>query len=331
MTKEILTKTVGRLLASPKGILAADESANTCKIRFEALGIPNTEENRRTYRELLITTPGLEQYISGFILFDETIRQSAKDGKSFIAIMNTKGLDVGIKVDQGLKDLPDHPGEKYTEGIEGLEDRLQECKNMGTTFAKWRAVYTISDSTPSEVCMKRNADALAKYALLCQEKDIVPIIEPEVLLDGSHSIEKCFEVTARNFDMIFSELRKQNIFFPGVILKTSMVLSGRDSTPAKTSTIRDMTLKCLTEHVPPDIGGIVFLSGGQGDEEATINLNAMHKVGNLPWPLTFSYSRALQNPVLKYWAEHREDIAGAQKVLLKRARDNSLASLGQYE
>ena len=332
MNQNKLIETVARLVKSPKGILAIDESLNTCNKRFEKLGVPTTEEKRREYRELLITALEIEKYISGYILFDETIRQSTKEGKSFTSLMQAKGIDIGIKVDQGLIDFPLHPGEKITQGLDGLSDRLHEYKNMGATFAKWRAVYSIGENIPSQECMKENGFLLAKYAFTCQEFDIVPILEPEVLIDGEHSIEKCYEVTARNLDVLFSELRNLNIFIPGIILKTSMVIAGQDvKMKSSPEDVARMTIKCLMEHVPAHIGGIVFLSGGQGDEEATINLNTMHKIGPLPWPLTFSYGRAIQNTVLQSWAKNPSDIVAAQALLLTAAKNNSQASIGEYK
>jgi len=332
MNQQKLIETVARLVSSPKGILAADESSPTCNKRFEKLGVPTTEENRRKYRELLITAPEIENYISGYILFDETIRQKTQDGRSFPEILQSKGIEIGIKVDKGTEDLPEHPGEKFTGGLEGLADRLKEYKNFGATFAKWRAVYTISENTPSEVCMQVNAKILAKYALACQENDVVPIIEPEVLLDGEHTIERSYEVNFRNLEIVFSELSNLKVFLPGIILKTSMVLPGKDSKVAVHDTdIAGMTIKCLKEKVPPEIGGIVFLSGGQKDEEATTRLNAMHQLGPLPWPLTFSYGRAIQNLALKSWAKNPNDVSGAQALLLERAKANSLASIGEYK
>jgi fructose-bisphosphate aldolase class I len=332
MNKEILIKTVKRLLVQPKGILAIDESLPTCNKRFEKLGIPTTEEKRREYRELLITVPLIEKYISGYIFFDETIRQTAKDGKSFTSILQEKGIEVGIKVDTGLVDFISHPGEKITEGLNGLEDRLKEYKKLGTTFAKWRAVYTIGKNTPSEDCMKENAIIFAKYAKLCQENDIVPIVEPEILIDGDHGIEKCYEATARNLEVVFAELKLARVFLPGMILKTSMVLPGKDAEVAVYSMeIAQNTIKCLKEKVPNEIGGIVFLSGGQNDVEATMNLNAMHKLEPLPWPLTFSYGRAIQDLALQSWASNSNDIESAQKLLLQAAKNNSLASVGKYE
>jgi fructose-bisphosphate aldolase class I len=317
---------------SPKGILAADESSPTCNKRFEKLGIEQTEEKRREYRELLITAPGLEQYISGFILFDETIRQSSLDGKTFVSLLQSKGMDAGIKVDKGLVDFPPVMGEKVTTGLEGLPDRLKEYHDMGATFAKWRAVYTVGKDTPSENCMQENAKVLAQYALFCQEADIVPMVEPEVLFDGEHTIEECYEATSKNLKVLFTELKNQNVYLPGLILKTSMVIEGKDAQLKSSSEkIAELTIKCLKENVPSDIGGIVFLSGGQESMQATVNLNAMHKGEPLPWPLSFSYSRALQNEVLKYWASNQADTAGAQKLLVEAAKANSLASEGKFQ
>lgn len=324
--------TVARLLESPKGILAIDESTNTCNSRFEKLGLEQTEEKRREYRELLVTAPGVEQYISGYILFDETIRQSTREGKSFTSIIEEKGLHIGIKADTGLSDLPGHPGEKITLGIDGLPERLKQYKNMGAVFTKWRAVYTIGENTPSEACVMENARNLAEYALLCQMIGLVPIVEPEVLTDGEHTIERCYDVTARNLDAIFSELQAKEVFIPGVILKTSMVLPGQNSKlEIYEKEIARLTVKCLKEHTPEHIGGIVFLSGGMKDEDATRRLNNMHKMGPLPWPLTFSYGRAIQNPALHSWAENPADVSTAQKLLVEAAERNSRASVGKYE
>jgi fructose-bisphosphate aldolase class I len=331
MNTEILIETVKRLTAFPKGILAIDESIKTCNSRFEKLGIPTTEEKRREYRELLVTTKNIEKYISGYICFDETVRQSTKDGKKFTEILKLKKIDIGIKVDTGTKDFGTVAGDKITEGLDKLSERLDEYKKMGATFAKWRAIYNISASTPSEEDMKANAKSLAKYALICQQHDIVPIVEPEVLIDGGHTIEECYEVTVKNLDIVFSELKSSNVFIPGIILKTSMVIAGKgtqkQSTPEE---VAEMTLKCLKEHVLADIGGIVFLSGGQEDEQATLNLNAMHKVGKLPWTLTFSYGRAIQNPALNSWAKNPEDFLTAQKLLVEAAKANNLANKGKH-
>ena len=332
MNTKILLKTVTRLTASPKGILAIDESINTCNKRFEKLGVATTEEKRREYRELLITAPNIEKYISGYIFFDETIRQAAKDGKSFTSIMKAKGIEVGIKVDTGTKDYESILGDKITEGLDKLSDRLAEYKEMGATFAKWRAIYNITTTTPSESCMRANAESFAKYARLCQEHDIVPIVEPEILIDGDHTIEDCYQITAKNLDIVFSKLKSAQVFIPGIILKTSMVIAGQSAEKQSSPTeVATMTLKCLKEHAPAEIGGIVFLSGGQGNEEATLNLNAMHKTGKLPWPLTFSYGRAIQNSALNSWAKNPADIATAQNLLVKSAQANSLASVGKYK
>ncbi len=332
MDTKILIKTIDRLTKSPKGILAIDESTKTCNSRFEKLGVPQTEEKRREYRELLVTAPNIEKYISGYIVFDETIRQFTKNGKSFTSILKSKKIDIGIKVDKGTVDFGNIPGDKITEGLEGLSERLDEYKKMGATFAKWRAIYNISENTPSEEDMKANAENFSKYALLCQEHDIVPIVEPEELIDGDHSIEKCYEVTAKNLDMIFSALKSAGIFIPGMILKTSMVIAGKgaqkQSAPEE---VAEMTIKCLKENVPAEIGGIVFLSGGQEDEEATLNLNAMKKLGKLPWPLTFSYGRAIQNPALQSWAKNPADFLTAQKLLVEAAKRNNLANKGKYK
>ena len=332
MEKEILVETVSRLMRIPKGILAIDESVETIEKRFTDIGIFSEAEIRREYRELLITTPGIEKYISGFILHEETLGQSDKNGKSFVSILESKGIDVGIKVDEGLLPLKENSLEKITNGIKDLRERLSEYKKAGATFAKWRAVYLIGENTPTEECMKENAVLLAQYASLCQEFDIVPIIEPEILMDGDHDINKDYEITARNLDIVFSELIKREVFIPGVVLKINMILPGKDKKEkAGTRKIAEMTLKCLKEHVPSYIGGIVFLSGGQDDREATINLNEMHKMGPLPWTLTFSYSRAIQNKVMKFWSENMEDIISSQKILLDVSRENSLASVGEFK
>lgn len=323
---------VSRLIKPPKGILAIDESLPTCNKRFEKLNIPTTEEKRREYRELLVTAPDIEKYISGYILFDETMKQSTADGINFPSVLQSKGIEFGIKVDAGTEDFLRHMGEKITKGLDSISEKLNSAKKFGVTFAKWRAIYLIGNDTPSEDCMKVNARNFARYANLCQEAGVVPIVEPEVLIDGDHSIEKCYEVTAKNLDIVFAELRTAEVFIPGMILKTSMVIDGKSakekSSPEK---IAEMTLKCLREHVPSDIGGIVFLSGGQSDTDAVMNLNAMHKTGSLPWPLTFSYGRAIQNGALQAWAKNPNDTAGAQKLLLQSAENSSLASVGKYK
>lgn len=331
MDTKKLAGTVARLTASPKGILAIDESIPTCNKRFEKLGIDLTEENRRTYRELLITTPDIENYISGYILFDETIRQSTTDGKSFTSLLQEKGIDIGIKVDMGTIDFPPLLGDKVTEGLVGLAERLDEYREAGATFAKWRGIFTIGKETPSLDCMQANADIFAEYALECQSAGIVPIVEPEILMDGDHTIEESFAITVKNLDIVFQTLKDKNVYIPGMILKTSMVISGKDSTvQSEAKDVADMTIKCLTEHVPSDIGGIVFLSGGQSDEQAVENLNAMHAYAPLPWLLTFSYGRAIQNKALVSWAKNPADISAAQDLLLEAAKANSMARIGKY-
>ncbi len=331
METKILTETISRLMTSPKGILAIDESIPTCNKRFEKIGVVSSEENRRAYRELLVTAPNIEKYISGYILFDETMRQKTLDGKSFVSVLQEKNIDIGIKVDMGTKDFPPHIGDKITDGLVGLVERLQEYKEMGATFAKWRAIYNISNETPSESCMEANAEIFAEYAYECQSAGIVPIVEPEILIDGDHTIEQCFKITTKNLDIIFKKLLEKNIFIPGIILKTSMVISGKEAeVQSKADDVAKMTIKCLTEHVPKEIGGIVFLSGGQGDDEATENLNEMHKYEPLPWPLTFSYGRAIQNKALLSWAKNPSDISASQELLLAAAKINSLARTGEY-
>jgi fructose-bisphosphate aldolase class I len=330
MNIEILTTTMKALLSRNKGILAADESSPTCTKRFEALGMISTDETRREYRELLLTAPGVEQYISGVILYDETIRQKTSDGVPFPEALAKKGIVPGIKVDAGAKDSPLCPGEKVTEGLDGLPGRLKEYYALGARFAKWRAVITIGPNMPTDICIQANAEALAKYAMLCHEADIVPIIEPEVTIDGNHTILRCFEVVEKTLKTVFAELIKNNVALEHVILKTSMVLPGKSaSTQASIQDVAEATVKCLKESVPKELGGIVFLSGGQSDEQATVHLNAMNRINDTPWRLTFSYSRGIQNPVLALWA--KGDKEKAMQAYLFRAKANSLASEGKYE
>lgn len=325
-----LKQTARAMTATGKGLLAADESNPTCAKRFEAVGVENTEENRRAYRQLLLTTAGVEQYLSGVILFDETIRQKDDDGKSFVEHLKAEGIIPGIKVDAGAKDLALHEGEKVTEGLDGLRERFAEYASLGAGFAKWRAVITIiGDQAPTQACITANAHAMARYAALAQEAGIVPIVEPEVLLDGDHSIERCYEVTAEALDTLFAALKNQDVLLEGLILKASMVISGKDApNRADIQTVAEQTVKCLKEHVPAEVAGVVFLSGGQEEIEATAHLDAMKKIGDLPWSLTFSYSRAIQNPVLKLWAESKTDEAKA--AYLHRCEANSLAARGQW-
>jgi fructose-bisphosphate aldolase class I len=325
-----LKSTAKTMLAPGKGLLAADESSTTCAKRFEAVGVENTEENRRKYRQLLVGGPGNEAFLSGVIFYDETIRQKDDNGTPFAEVLKQKGIIPGIKVDMGAKDLALHPGEKFTEGLDGLRERFAEYASMGAGFAKWRAVITIDgDRLPSVACYKANAYGLALYSGLAQEAGIVPIVEPEVLLDGNHSIERCYEVTAKMLDTLFAALKNQDVLMEGLILKASMVISGKDAADrADVQTVAEQTVKCLKEHVPANVAGVVFLSGGQGDEEATAHLDAMNKIGGLPWPLTFSYSRAIQNPVLKLWAAGDQDKALA--AYLHRGKANSLAAEGKW-
>lgn len=325
-----LKATAKAMLAPGKGLLAADESSGTVAKRFAAVNHENTEESRRQWRQLLITAAGNEKFLSGVILFDETIRQKDDSGTPFADVLKGKGIVPGIKVDAGAKDLALHPGEKVTEGLDGLRERFAEYAKMGAGFAKWRAVITIDgDKLPSAACYEANAHALARYAALAQEAGIVPVVEPEVLLDGDHSIERCYEVTAEMLDALFTALKNQDVLLEGVILKASMVLSGKDAPDrADVQTVAEQTVKCLKEHVPANLGGVVFLSGGQTEEEATAHLDAMNKIGGTPWPLSFSYARAIQNPVLQLWASGDKD--KALGAYLFRCEANSLAAAGKW-
>ena len=327
-----LAKIAKQMVAPGRGLIAADESSATCQKRFDAVGVPCTEENRRAYREVIITAPGLEQYVSGIILYDETIRQATAAGQQFADALAEKGILPGIKVDGGAKELALHPGEKVTEGLDGLRERLAEYVTFGAKFAKWRAVITIGADMPSDACIHANAHAMARYAALCQEAGIVPIVEPEVLIDGEHAIERSFEVTSATLKKTFEELAGQDVALEGVILKASMVIAGKQAVQQSTpKEVAAMTVRCLKENVPANLAGVVFLSGGQGDEQATENLDEMNKLGKHPWPLTFSYSRAIQNPVLKLWAKNPSaNVGTAQETLLFRSKMNSLAALGTY-
>ncbi|MDZ4227551.1 MAG: class I fructose-bisphosphate aldolase [Patescibacteria group bacterium] len=332
MDTKNLKKTAQQMVANGKGIIAADESAGTCQKRFDSVGVPCTEDNRRAYRETIIAAPGLEEYVSGIILFDETIRQETTDGERFSDILAKKGILPGIKVDMGAKELALHAGEKVTEGLDGLRERLAEYKTFGAAFAKWRAVITIGESIPTDACIHANAHAMARYAALCQEADIVPIVEPEVLIDGDHTIESCYEASVAALKKTFEELAGQDIALEGTILKASMVIAGKMA--AKQSSVEEVaseTLRCLKESLPPALAGVVFLSGGQSDEQATAHLNAMNKMGKHPWPLSFSYARAIQSPVLKIWAENpNANVEKAREALLFRSRMNALATEGKY-
>jgi fructose-bisphosphate aldolase, class I len=331
MDLEQLNKTAEAIVAEGKGILAADESDGTIKKRFDSIGVESTEENRRAYRDLLFTTEGVEEYISGVILFDETIRQSSADGTAFPKLLESKGVIPGIKVDKGAKPLALAEGETVTEGLDGLRARLDEYRELGARFTKWRGVISIGKNIPSEYCLWTNAHALARYAALSQEAGLVPIVEPEVLMDGEHSLERSFEVTSRTLHAVFTELRDQRVHPEGMLLKPNMVLSGYESSePASHEQVAEETIRCFKRHVPAAVPGIVFLSGGQSDEDATANLNAMNALGPHPWQLSFSYGRALQAPALKAWGGKQENVEAAQRAYYHRAKMNSAARSGLY-
>jgi fructose-bisphosphate aldolase class I len=332
MSIEQLAETALAMVAPGKGIIAIDESTGTIAKRFAGVGIENTEENRRAYRELLLTTPKLGEYISGAILFDETIRQSTRDGVPFARYMADNGMIPGIKVDKGTHSLAGFPGEVVTEGLDGLRARLEEYYKLGARFAKWRAVINIGDDIPSGTCIDANAHALARYAALCQEQGLVPMVEPEVIMDGSHDLDTCFEVTEVTLRSLFASLYEHNVMLEGAILKASMVLPGTTSgETAPAEEVAAATLQCLKSTVPATLPGIVFLSGGQSDEDATAHLNAMNQMGPNPWPLSFSYGRAMQQAALKLWSEDIvNNIAAAQKTVYERAKANGLAALGEW-
>jgi fructose-bisphosphate aldolase, class I len=331
MDLEMLNRTAEAIVAEGKGILAADESDGTIKKRFDSIGVESTEENRRAYRDLLFTTEGVEDYISGVILFDETIRQSSADGTSFPELLESKGVIPGIKVDKGAKPLALAEGETVTEGLDGLRGRLEEYRELGARFTKWRGVISIGENIPSEYCLWTNAHALARYAALSQEAGLVPIVEPEVLMDGDHSIERSFEVTSRTLHAVFTELRDQRVHPEGMLLKPNMVLSGYEhAQQASHEQVAEETIRCFKRHVPAAVPGIVFLSGGQSDEDATANLNAMNAMGPHPWQLSFSYGRALQAPALKAWGGKAENVEAAQRAYYHRAKMNSAARTGMY-
>ena len=332
MASEQLRATAKAMMTKGKGVLAMDESSGTCSKRFEKAGIADSVENRRAYRDLLLTAPGLADYVSGAILYDETIRQTTSDGTPFPEFMKKAGIIVGIKVDTGAKDLAGFADEKVTEGLDGLRERLAEYKKLGARFAKWRAVITIGDGIPSPGCYEANAHGLARYAALCQEAGIVPIVEPEVLIDGKHTLERCYAVTEETLRTVFRELASQRIAFDGMILKASMVISGKECPKqAGVKQVAEQTVRCLCNTVPVSVAGVAFLSGGQTTEQASAHLNAMNTMfKDLPWPLTFSYARALQQPALDAWKGKPENVKAAQKLLLHRARLNSAASIGAY-
>src|SRR6478736_5243178 len=332
MDKTLLAKTAAAMVAKGKGVLAADESSGTCETRFKTINTPCTEESRRAYRGLLFTAPGVEQFISGVILYDETTRQKTSEGVLFPDYLAKKGILPGIKVDTGAKNLALCPGEKVTEGLDGLRERLAAYFKAGCRFAKWRAVITIGEAIPSHSCLYANAHALARYSALCQEANIVPIIEPEVLLDGGHTIERCEEVTEATLRATYAALSAYNAAPEYTILKASMVVSGKHCPKqAGVDEVAERTVRVLKRTVPAASPGVVFLSGGQSDEAATAHLNAMAAMKGLPWPLTLSYSRALQNPALKTWKGQAGNVGAAQKAFYHRAHMNGLASQGKWK
>jgi len=332
MSIDELESTALAMVAAGKGIIAIDESNNTIKKRFESVKIENTEENRRAYRELLLTTPNLGEHISGAILYDETIRQSTRDGRRFVDVMNAAGVIPGIKVDMGPVAMPGFPGELVTEGLDGLVRRLEEYYKLGARFAKWRAVITIGEDTPSSACIGANVHALARYAAACQAVGLVPMVEPEVLMDGDHDIETCYSVTDSTLRALYSELYEQEVLLEGTILKASMVLPGKDCPEqVEAEEVAEATIRCLKSTVPATVPGIVFLSGGQSDLQATEHLNLMNQMGPLPWPLSFSYGRAMQSAALKLWAQDMTgNWAKAQATVAQRAKENGLAALGEW-
>jgi len=319
------------MVAKGKGILAADESTPTIKKRFDSIQVESTEASRRAYRELLCTAPGASDFISGVIFYDETLRQSTSDGTPFPKALAAQGILPGIKVDAGAKDLAGHPGEKVTEGLDGLRDRIAEYRELGARFAKWRAVITIGDGIPSNTCLQANAHALARYAALCVEGGLVPIVEPEVLMDGSHNLARCYDVTERALRLVFEALYDHRVPLDEMVLKPNMVISGTEcKEQASVAEVAEATLRCFRATVPAGLPGIVFLSGGQSDELATAHLNEMNRIGGAPWELSFSYGRALQAAPLKVWGGSADNVAAAQAALLHRARCNSAARDGSY-
>jgi fructose-bisphosphate aldolase, class I len=331
MAQNQLEQVARTLVAPGKGILAADESSGTIEKRLKSISTPSTEDNRRAYREMLFRTPGAEEFVSGVILYDETIRQKAADGTPLVKVLADKGILPGIKVDTGTKALPFSPKEKITEGLDKLGERLVEYRGLGAKFAKWRAVITIGDGIPTDSCLDTNAHALARYAALCVEAGIVPIVEPEVLMDGPHTIERCYAVTERTLHKVFDELYDQRVPLEQILLKPNMVLSGTECpTQANVTQVAEATLHCFGRVVPAAVPGIVFLSGGQSDELATAHLSKMNELGGGPWELSFSYGRALQAPALKAWGGKPENLAAGQKAYYHRAKCNSAARYGKY-
>jgi len=331
MKTEDLESIARKLVAPGKGILAADESSGTIEKRLKSINVPSTEENRRAYREILFTTKGAGDFISGVILFDETIRQKTQDGRTFVKALEEQRIIPGIKVDKGAKAMANFPGEKITEGLDGLRERIAEYRQLGARFAKWRAVITIDEKIPTRTCIQANAEALARYAALCQEAGLVPIVEPEVLMDGAHTIQRHFEVTEQTLRSVFAALAEHHIALEGMLLKPNMVLSGKEC-PQQTSVqeVAKATVRCMKRVVPAAVPGLVFLSGGQSDLQATEHLNAMNQLPDLPWQLSFSYGRALQAPVLKAWKGDSANATKAQQAFHHRAMCNSKARFGKY-
>jgi fructose-bisphosphate aldolase class I len=334
VNRQALVDTARALVAEDRGLLAMDESNPTCNKRFAAIGIAQTVELRRQYRELLVTTPGLGEYISGAILYDETIRQKTEDGVPFVSVLAAAGIIPGIKVDMGAKSMAAHEGEKITEGLDGLRDRLVEYRQMGARFAKWRTVLVLGEGLPSRGCIEANAQALARYAALCQETGLVPVVEPELLMDGDHSSELCGEATEEILWTVFDQFYTQRVALEGLILKTNMVLPGLGcpQQPTAEEAAKD-TMRCLLRVVPAAVSGIAFLSGGQSGQLASARLNAMSAKSQTrrPWPLSFSFARALQTPALEIWGGKPGNVSSAQKSLLHRARCNSAARRGEYD
>ena len=333
MDRDQLVKIANAMVTKGKGILAADESTSTIQKRFDAIGVESTDSSRRDYREMMFRAgPAMKNNISGVILYDETIRQNAKDGTPLVKLIEQAGSLPGIKVDKGTKPLPFCPGELITEGLDGLGERMDEYRKIGARFAKWRAVIDIGPGIPTYTAIDTNSHALARYAAICQEHDIVPIVEPEVLMDGSHDIDTCYRVTERVLKIVFQDLYHQRVMLEGMVLKPNMVISGKKAPKrAGAEEVAEQTLRVLKECVPPAVAGIAFLSGGQSDEEATAHLDLINRLGPLPWPVTFSYGRALQHEPQKVWAGKPENVAAAQRAFSHRARMNGLAAQGQWK
>ena len=330
MDRNILVETANKMMMRPKGILAMDESSPTIAKRLASINVDNNEDNRRRYRELIVTAPNLSDYISGAILFEETFDQKMNDGTLFRDYLESIGILPGIKVDKGAKDLSCHPNEKITEGLDGLRERLAVYYENGAKFCKWRAVITIANDTPSDACIESNMNALARYASLCQENNLVPIVEPEVLINGAHSIDECDEVTRKSLSSLFSHLKMFNVYLPGTVLKPSMVISGQENdSRASLEEVASKTIACLKDFVPNDTAGIAFLSGGQTDLEAESHLNIMNQSSDLPWRVTFSYARAIQAAALAAWQGKDENLESSQRILIERAQRCSNSSVGK--